>query len=221
MVPQFDFGKTNPTSIKTETVNVRISEENLFPEYAKLFVDEARRSNPLKYAQVRLTIEEMESYVRFLIYWRIKYVHNECNIWRKLKILYIPVWIQYAMAMVGEVRMRDLGLIFMPTFDEQVISFEEASNISSKVGEFLDELQIVRDAFPRTIEGDPDVMSTAIIEDYVRSIRPVEHVAATYLTAFMGMKLQEELAMKILYRKEYDDIAFIAASITNERGIFR
>ena len=92
--------------------------------------------------------------------------------------------------------------------------------ISSKIGAFEDDLQIVKDAMPRSEEGNPDVMSTALIADYVRSINKVQHVASTYVTAFMGLTLRKEAAMQVLYRVQYDDIEFIRSALISERRIY-
>jgi hypothetical protein len=103
---------------------------------------------------------------------------------------------------------------------ESKMSFEEALVISEKIGSFQDDLQIVKDAMPRSIEGDVDVMSTALIADYVRALKPVEHVASTYVTAFLGMRLKEEAAMGALYRVQYDDVAFIASALLTQKGLY-
>lgn len=84
----------------------------------------------------------------------------------------------------------------------------------------IDDLQIVQDGMPRSSDGNVDVMSTALIAGYVRSLKRVEHVAATYVTAFLGMKLKEEVAMQTLYRVQYDDIEFIATALTSQRGLY-
>jgi hypothetical protein len=100
------------------------------------------------------------------------------------------------------------------------MTFEEALSVSEKVGMFLDDLQIVQDAMPRSEQGNVDVMSTAMIAGYVRAMKKVDHVSATYVTAFLGMKLKEEAAMQTLYRVQYDDIGFIASALTTQRGLY-
>ena len=59
-----------------------------------------------------------------------------------------------------------------------------------------------------------------MIADYVRSLKAVTHVASTYVTAFLGMRLKEEIAMSALYRIQYDDIEFIATALTTHRGLY-
>lgn len=215
-----DLGSVKPTSVPMETIEVKV-EGDLFGNYAKAFVKEAYRKNPLRAEQIQLTAEEVDAYSRFLLTKRIESVNGNCSDFRRLKALYIPVWIQYNLAMIGRVVIRDRGITLMPVEDEaSKMTLEEAIKVSEKIGMFEDDLQIVQDAMPRTENGDVDVMSTALIAGYMRSLNPVKHVASTYAAAFMGLKLKEEVAFAALYRVQYDDIAYIASALTAQRGLF-
>jgi hypothetical protein len=63
-------------------------------------------------------------------------------------------------------------------------------------------------------------MTSALIAGYVRSIEPVGHVISTYVAAFMGLKLREEMSFKVLYRVQYDDLQFIASTLATQKGLF-
>lgn len=218
---QLDLGSAKPTSVPMETIYVEISSENMLGDYAKAFVKEGFRVNPLRMEQINLTTEEVESYSNYLLTKRCEAVAGNCTDFRKLKSLYIPVWIQYTMSLIGVVTMREIGLKMIPVMiEESKMTYEEALQISEKIGMLEDDLQIVRDAMPRQETGDINVMSTAMIAGYVRAIKPVEHVSSTYVTAFLGMKLREEAAMSALYRVQYDDVAFIASALTTQRGLY-
>lgn len=215
-----DLGSAKPISVPMETIEVKV-EGDLFGNYAKAFVREAYRKNPLRAEQIKITAEEVDAYSRFLLTKRIESVNGTCADFRKLKALYIPVWIQYNLAMIGRVVIRDRGITLMPVEDSvSKMTLEEAIEVSEKIGMFEDDLQIVQDAMPRTEDGDLDVMSTALIAGYMRSLNPVKHVASTYAAAFMGLKLKEEVAFAALYRVQYDDIAYIASALTTQRGIY-
>lgn len=217
---ELDLGSVKPTSVPMETIEVKV-EGDLFGDFGKSFVKEAYRKNPLRAEQIKLTSEEVESYARFLLTKRIESINGNCSDFRKLKILAIPAWIQYNLAMIGKVVIRDRGLTLMPCEDEpSKMTLDEAIKISEKISMFEDDLQIVFDAMPRTDGGDLDVMSTALIAGYMRSLNPVKHVAATYAAAFMGLKLKEEMAFAALYRVQYDDIAYIASALTVQRGLY-
>lgn len=216
-----DLGTAKPTSIPQERITVLLSTANLTGSFAKAFVNETYRVNPLRADQVGLTAEEVESYANYLMTKRVEIVKNDCPDFRKLKVLYIPSWIQYCLAMVGQLVKRDIGLLVVPEMENpSTMSFEEALAISEKIGAFEDDLQIVRDAMPRSLDGNEDVMSTALVADYVRAIKPVQHVASTYVTAFLGMKLKEELAFQALYRVQYDDLEYVSSVLTRTKEIF-
>lgn len=215
-----DLGSAKPTSVPMETVEVSV-EGDLFGNYATAFVKEAFRKNPLRAEQINLTASEVDAYSRFLLTERIKSIRGECPEFRKLKVLYIPAWIQYNLSMIGEVLIRDRGLRLIPTEDEpSSMTLEQAIEISEKIGMLIDDLQIVQDAMPRSSEGDLDVMSTALIAGYMRSLNPVKHVASTYASAFMGLKLKEEMAFAALYRVQYDDFEYIASVLTTQKGLY-
>lgn len=109
----------------------------------------------------------------------------------------------------------------MPVYkNDNVISFDEALVISEKISQFYDDLCIVQDAMPRDNTGNVDVMSTALIAGYMRSINPVTHVAATYVSAFLNMKLRQETAFQALYRVQYDDIGYIVSALSTQKGLY-
>lgn len=216
-----DLGSTQPTSVEMETIHVTITAANLLGEYARAFINEGYRVNPLKAQQIQLTEDEVQRYSEYLLTKRIECVENKCRDFRRLKVLYVPSWIQYNLAMVGKVIIRDKGLCLMPAMEKpSTMTFDEAVKISERIGSFEHDLQIVRDALPRSIDGNRDVMSAALIAGYVRSIEKVEHVSSTYVAAFLGMKLREEAAMQVLYRVQYDDVQFIASALTTQKGLY-
>lgn len=215
-----DLGSNPPISIPMETVHAVVTADDMVKDYADAFVKEAWRVNPLRAEQVELTQEEMRNYAKFLLVERIKSVDGDCPDWRHLKRLYIPVFLQYALRMVGEVTLQDRGLRIIPVMDDMTtISLNEAAEISDKVAAFSDDLQMVQDAMPRGYKGDVNVMSSALIAGYVRSIARVDHVSDAYICAFLGMKLQEEQLFGALYRIQYDDLEFIRSAIIHERRI--
>ena len=59
-------------------------------------------------------------------------------------------------------------------------------------------------------------MTTALIADYVRATKELAHPVTTYLTAFLGLKLREENAFKVLYRVQYDDLSYLAQALDSE-----
>lgn len=215
-----DLGSAKPTSVPMEGIEVKV-EGDLFGQYGVAFVKEAYRKNPLRAEQVKLTAEEVTAYSRYLLTKRIQSINGVCTDFRKLKALYIPAFIQYNLSMIGEVSIRDRGIKLIPVdSDPSQMTYEQALEISEKIGMFIDDLQIVQDAMPRESAGDLDVMSTALIAGYMRSLNPVKHVASTYAAAFMGLKLKEEMAFAALYRVQYDDIMFIMSALTTQRGLY-
>jgi hypothetical protein len=214
-----NFGSNGPIPVVMEDIHVQLDPSIMVDDYARAFVEEAARKSPLMADRVNLTAEEMINYARYLLRQRVLCIENKCADYRNLKLLYIPSFLQYAISMVGDVVIRDRGLHLIPEYEEEVISFSEALKISNKVGEFDTVLQVVRDAMPRDSKGDVDTMSTALIASYARSLTKVQHEASVYIASFLGFKLKEEQAMKVLYRVQYDDINYIISAIMSRKEI--
>lgn len=208
-----------------------ISVSKMLGEFCKKFVNEAEFRNPNRFTQQSFTSEELVSYCEFLMDRRIKTVNGECKDWRELKVLVIPSYIQYVLSMVGTVIKRDFGLKLTPVLDrsmntnikgvtKDVMTLAEARVISEKLAYFERDLSLVQDAMPRGVEGNDDVMSTALIGGYVRAFKKVEHISATYVCAFLDMKLKESLAINALYRYQYDDYNYIESAFASQRGLY-
>lgn len=215
-----DFGDSVPTGIKMEKIVVKVSAEGLMEDFCKAFINEAARKMPLTAQQPNaLTLPELIDYCRYLLKQRILVVQLNCKDWRKLKALYIPSFIQYLLDCVGEVVLHEYGIRFVPELDGECdLTFDQAAIISDKISAYLPKLQIIRDGMPRKVSGDPDVMSTVIIADYVRSFRLVAHPQSTYLSALLNAKLANEAAFAALFRVQYDDMEFIRSAIVANGG---
>lgn len=207
-----------PTSVQNEIVEVIVNPSDLLASYAKNFVNEALRKHPLLAEQVSLTDTEVQEYAKYLLRQRVEHVNGNRKSARFVNLLYVPVWIEYTISNVGKLIIRDLGLTFVPKWDEDLatITDSEAKAISERIAMFEDVLQIVKNAFPNDDIGDQDLMTTALIADYVRATKELAHPVTTYLTAFLGLKLREENAFKVLYRVQYDDLSYLAQALDSE-----
>lgn len=219
-----DFTGVKPTSVPMETIEVRIDPKTMVDDYARAFVREVRRCDPRRFEQAPITDEEMIKYCRYILRQRIACVNDECKDWRVIKNLYIPVFIQYAISLVGIVQINDKGLTLKPIMDqpnkdEPEMKLSEALELSGRIGLYEKVVQVRLDAMPRDKRGDRDTMSCALIAGYVRSIDEVAHPVASYIAAFMGFTLMKESHFEVLYRTQYDDLEFIRAAMTNSRVV--
>lgn len=212
-----NFG-TKVSTVKQEIVEVQV-DPVMFRDYAQSYFREAQRVNPLAMKEMNLTVEELEDYFLTLLNARIQSLRPEgCPMWRTLKLCCIPDFLQFALSTIGIFVDQAYGLKVVPVFN-----YEGKGNVldtSAKI-EFLMKfgLAAVKDAMPRGIDGDPDVMSLIIINDYVYGRRDDHLPLASYVAAFLGLKLTEETAFKMLYRCRYDDVSFISDMLMHERSI--
>jgi len=208
-----DLGSGDPTTVPMETVLVQISAENLLGDYARAFISECHSRHHLRAKSVGLTEKELMRYCEFLLQRRCSQVAGSITDYGRLKSLAIPSFIQFCLENIGIVRRTDQGLIMRPVYDAEVISLEEAFAISNKVAQFEKDLVIVFDAMPRSLDGNVEVMSTALIAGYVKGMYEKVKPVYSYVTAFLGLKLVQESAFAALYRQVYDDYEFIRSAL--------
>lgn len=219
-VPSFllDYG-TKPTTSKYEEVIVNMNPEIMLKDFAQAYHNELYRRNPIKAREVNVTVEELESYFTGILTLRIKSCSGAIKEWREMKKLNIPTWIQFVISRVGIVLDAVRGLKFIPSIEFDY-NIGEMLDTSVKLQQFIvDGVTMHKDAFPRSEEGDMNVMSMAIIDSYVQSISEIPHPISSYVSAFIGAKIEEEAAFKMLYRVRYDDVTFIKSMLMHEEKL--
>jgi len=213
-----DFG-TKPTNGKLELIEVQVQPEVMLKDFGKAYASELHRRNPLRADAVNLTEEELTEYFKQILILRVQYIYDNCKLWRQIKQLNIPTWIQYVITQIGQFIDYDFGLKVMPKLDGE-IDLNFLLDVSRRLEAFKsDGVTMHKDAFPRSKDGDKDVMSMALIEGFVYSRTKDAHPITSYVNAFLGMKLVEEQTFKILYRVRYDDIDFIRSMLMIEESL--
>lgn len=188
-------------------------------DYAKAYCAELERRNPDRYDASGISEEDLNSYFLGLIAIRLDQIHGQCNVWRQAKELYIPSWIQFLLSGVGIVTDYTHGLILNPVYKAQY-DIDKMLDTSSKLRVFSsDGVSLHKDAFPRDIEGDADMMGMAIINGYIQSMSEIPHPIQSYVAAFLGLRLEQEANYKMMYRVRYDDVNFIRQMLKHEEAI--
>lgn len=214
-----DFG-TKVTTSGLEVIGVTINPDLIINDFAQAYANELYRRNPVRAQAIAITVEELQAYFTGLIAIRVESVYGSCKVWRQAKQLLIPAWIEFTLTQVGEVLDTDRGFRIMPKFEYEY-DLDAMLTTSDKLRAFIsDGLVLLKDAFPRETTGCVETMSMAIIDAYVQSMDKESHPIASYVAAFLGFKLQEETAFKMLYRSRYDDIEFIRAMILREGSLY-
>lgn len=211
-----------PTSNPMRTVEVEISDLSFFADYATQFVKEAWRRNPLRMQQVNLTEQELVAYIRYLMAKRCECVEGVCRDYRRLKLLFMPSYVQWALALIGRVIVRKRGFTYVPVMGEgDIISYEDAFAISEKLSLLVDDFVIVRDAMPRSDMGDERVMTMAFIAGFVKGTMEDVHPAFSHCAAFCGLLLRDEVAFGGNYHVNYGEREAMRYAFISERGVLR
>ena len=218
-----DFGTTVTTS-NFDTLTVSIDPSITIDDYSQAVVADLERRNPIRFSAINAQLEGkgreplavlIPQYIRILLSIRVQSINGSCPNWRQARELNIPPYIQYVLSQIGEVNDVDRGLKFTPSYEYQY-DIQEALEISSLIEIFSqDGVVLLKDAFPRSRQGDKETMSLVILNNYVMGIDR-SHPAKSYITVFLGMKLKEETELKALYRIRYDDIDFVKSMLLSE-----
>lgn len=217
----FDLGSNPAITVPMETVEAVLSKDNLVCDYATAFCREAARINPALAQQVQLNEDELREYAMYLLTKRVEIIYDKCPDYRKLKSLYIPGYLQYSLSLIGIVFDRPMGLKLVPVLQEpSQMTFEQALSVSEKIGSFERFMPIFQDAMPRSVEGDAQLMATAMIEGTVRSYKRDVHPSHIHVCRYLGIMLKREKDFRVLYRVQYDDVAFITATLLSNKRVF-
>lgn len=226
MFQSLDFG-TKVSTDKLEVVEVKIDPITMTSEYASATLLEMQRMNPVKMEslQTTLTVEALSTYFAELVNLRIAQVLGKKIDWRAMKQLHMPAWIQFTLESIGEVILVDQGLRFIPAENEtwEPVDMKALYAMSDLLRGFeRDGLSVVSNGFKPSRDGDPETMTLCILDGYVKGLASVQsHPVHTYVAAFLGQKIVQEQAFRVLYRIRYDDVQFIAQSLLHESSLFR
>lgn len=199
-----------PASFEEITVNYTLdSIFRAFNENLMCKIESDERGHRLN-SLVKLTEKEAESYMRYILVQRIKYLNGEKVNSALLSELMVPAFFYLALKCIGVFEDSESGFSFKPTTSEtEDISEEEVLKIGVKFSKLKDVYASVKGVWIRTKAGDPDVMRMACVREQVVSMSPVAHPIRTYLAAFLDARISEEIESRGLYRLQYDAISTI------------
>jgi hypothetical protein len=214
---------SRPVGIKVEEVKLSFS-LSMFGDYAKAYYNEIERRNIRKLEATGLTVADLETYFKSLFIIRIKSIQDGgFKDWRQARLLFIPAWIQMVISQYGILNKPEHGIRIVPTIEETV-NITELLRISGILSTFVDDgMFMVKDGFPRSNDGDQDVMMMAVFDNQVRGIiRSDEpNPLAQLVAAFTSAKIEQDTTFKALYRISYDEIDFIKSMLMNDRRVFQ
>lgn len=227
-----DLGLSNPTYRSYDKVEVEIDPTVCVGEYSKAICREAARVNPMLFARDPIQDREMFEYASFLLDQRVQSCQGHVPSWNRLKALRIPSFLEYALTTIGVVTDRVYGLEFVPVMKEPPVftvvepngdtttrpyTIEDALKFSERLAQFADYLSLRRDAMPRKPDGDPEVMSMAIVRNYVCGRSPLSDATKQYMAGFLGLALLKEQTFGALYRIQYDDVNLLISQMSSVR----
>lgn len=212
-----EVGSGGPSMGELTEIEVMVSVDGLFKTFAANLAEQAFQRAPNEAKEVALTKDEIIEYADYLLSRRIDQVVHGKGGTGKLQDLWYPSFLVHCLQMIGRVVIRNRALLLLPTKEvmipDNADTFLMAKKISLKFETLNWALRTVKGGFPRSIEGNQDVMSVALVVDRVRTIQHVGHVAMTYIGAVMNFTLRKEIAVKLSHPIFYDDVKFLESAL--------
>lgn len=114
---------THPSAGSYDTITVGVDFEQIVSGYAQAYAHELHRRNPLRYEASSLTEQSLDFYFRYLLWLRLKSIHDNCKEFRLARALQVPDWIAFILDKLGEAFYPNMGLHIIPKEpeDEEVI----------------------------------------------------------------------------------------------------
>jgi len=229
-----DFG-TKATTLAQETISVSLNVDLILADYGAWYARELEIRAPKKFSASKLTADMITAYFTQLLALRIHDVREKLGekvtiadildkpikpnlSWHIRKLLIAPPWIEFTLSSVGVHIDRRFGIKIIPSPLKYVDQFNMLE-ISNTLRAFEDDgFSFVDNVFSSDINGNPDVMRLAVVEDFVMGMAEVKPYA-TYVASFLGLQIDKSHALAALYRVRYDDIEFIKSALTLERTL--
>jgi len=214
--------KANP---QTHSDVIRVShiihDTEAMESFAQLVVSVIGAEKPLQLQATGLTADEIHAFNKFIIAQRVLCLESKCKMWNDLKKLSVLLLPEAAMDGIGQYLDRNRGYHHFVSLEEKFetpgYSIKDARETSLRLSYFEDILALRKDAMPRQVDGVPEVMSSAIFANRVKSIFEHKNEDAEFITVFLGMTADHEDHFRALC----DDLDYIEGGLRSSSYIKR
>lgn len=213
---------TEQTPGQFTDVEVKINATQMLQDFSNSFYLELSRANDRLVDRVQITAGEIMQYFTGILQLRIMDVQGG-NKFRKYESqMYMPAWIQFSISQIGQVIDTTYGLTFNPTMDFEELDIDTMLKTSSKLKYFRDAgVELLNRAFPRSIQGDANFMTLAVIKGKVASYKEGQSPLSMYLAAFLDSTIEEHMTLRGLYRIEYQDVEYVKRVLETTGGLVK
>lgn len=153
------FGSVNLPDMRTPIDNVDVQvdfSKGLWTEAASMFTD---RINSLGHDKgIFIETRDFERYLTFLLAQRV-WMTTGRRYDKRVSYLYIPSLFAIALLQIGKAYDKELGINYIPIFDGEVMSYEEAENISNQILLLQDEGFKMERGLPRDRRGTVEFLT--------------------------------------------------------------
>jgi len=177
-----DFIK--PVPIKLDTIEVFIDGKSLEP-FLEEFVGLAMYSGV---PEVPLTVDELRTYCESLIYLRVAWVRKLKPVIRPFEKFAVPAFLAVALAAIGEVEDKQLGIKLLPATKCSLQDLESFWATSRKLNLLAQRGFTMSEGLVREPEGDWDTMCLQLLGNEVVSHSMDAHPSKAVVAAALSIR---------------------------------
>lgn len=212
-----DVGTQGPAMGELNEIGVEIIPQEMFQTYILNLVSQTHQRASNEAQRVDLEAEELEFYFSYLLSMRIRQVRYEKMSSGKLQELWYPNFFIHCLQMIGRVLIRPRAILLFPVMmgliEDTPENYQRAVKVSFKLETLNHVLRVTKGGFPRSVEGNADVMSVALVKDRVRAVQHLGHVAMSFIGAVLNFTLDKEVAFKSTHPVLYDDVKLLQSAL--------
>lgn len=209
-------------------VDVRVNTDLIVVADARSYFYELRRLNPDTFDAIEindggerrpLTEDDLIDYFRAIIKIRVDSTTPQgSKDWKLAKQLRLPAKLELAISALGVVTIREIGVKLKPVYDYEY-NMDKLLEISEALGAFeADGLYLFKDCFPRSMDGNLELMSFICRDGLVFGKNKELPPAMAYVAGYLGLEMTDK-AYDCQYLVPFESVDYIKEAFRAERRL--
>lgn len=175
--------KFSPVRATSDRVPVAINLGEPFERYLQMYYRRLTAAAELKGGRFSLAYETFRRYIFTLLASRVNHVNRQegapAPVVHYNAEAAVPSLVEKALSSIGRVTLKESGITLVPTFvvdKELLLTRQEFSDVTLSLRMFEDlGFQFADVAYPRNVEGTPDLMSMQFLQNGLADVQPAPY----------------------------------------------
>lgn len=210
-------GRISPKPVEAEVVEITVGIDSpVLVSYLTAFYDQLEAIVHHQGGTLSITFEELETYIRAMIYSRVEYVNNRKPICHWRDELRVPAFLSIVLENMGKVDVADKGLLLVPKFRGEVpdVSLSWMQSISRKLKLFENHGVHFAEGYSRDTHGEYNFMTLELMNNKVMATENVAPPVYALLAGTLAIQGLSSVLSSQSFRVEYADVSHLANIVT-------